>query len=169
MNRITANLLTELFNGSAADRTILSKEIFINVDTEAGAEILIRPFSPQIAAEYLTHLIGNTKSSLLEPMILNDSVRAPINVVFNGRYIDTALRKEYNEPLITYRHCPHRKESVLIMDRFYQEQNPSMGQYLQAPSIFQMINALNSAGGRWSDVEFHTQKDEARPSLRLVK
>jgi hypothetical protein len=55
------------------------------------------------------------------------------------------------------------------MDRFHQEQNPSMGQYLQAPNIHQMINALNSAGGRWSDVEFHTQKDAARPSLRLVK
>lgn len=168
MNRITANLLTELFNNSAKDRTICSKETYINVDAEVGAEILIRPFTPLVAAEYLTHLIGDTKSSLLEPVILMDNVRAPITLVFNGRYYDETLRKEYSVPLLTYRYSPERKEAVLILDRFHQTENPELQKHIRAPSIYQMINALSNAGERWSDVAFHTQNDQARPSLRLV-
>lgn len=169
MNRITANLLTDIFNRSSDTRRINSKEIYISMDTEGGGEMVLRPFTPQAAADYLTHFISDNKHSLFDPMELTSDMVAPINVVFNGMYYDKSVRKEYNVPLITFRHCPRRKESVLIFDRFFQEENPEMLKYIKAPSVHQLINTLSAAGTTWADVEFNAQNDKSRPSLRLVK
>ncbi|MCS5596047.1 MAG: hypothetical protein VYC19_04775 [Pseudomonadota bacterium] len=175
MNRITANLLTDLFNRSSDIRRINPKEVYIQYDTETGAEMTLRPFTPEAAAEYLTYFVNDNKHSLFDPMRLagglqsNTEFQAPLTLVFNGMFRDTALRKEYNVPLATYRYAPKTKESVLIFDRFYQEENPEMMQYIKAPSIYQMINALSAAGTCWNEVTFNAQNDQSRPSLKLVK
>ena len=174
MNRITANILTDIFTRANANRRINPKEVTLQFDTESGAEITLRPFTPAAAAEYLSYFVSDNKHSLFLPMQIGgiksqNEFSAPLTLTFNGMFYDKSVRKEYNEPLITFRYMPKSKESVLIFDRFYQEQYPNMLQHIKAPSMQQVINALNAAGNRWTDVTFNAQNDQSRPSLKLVK
>ncbi len=168
MNRITANLLSDLFNRESKTRLINSEEIFIHIETCKDAEITIKPYTPQAAAEYLRHLTGKTKSSLLQPYAIKSNIESPITLVFNGLYHDDALHKDYNVPLLTLKYYSDSDKSALYLDRFYQEQNPEMLKHLRAPTIYQAISAFTRADRQWSAIEFNAQNDQAGPTLRLV-
>lgn len=172
MNKITANRLSDLFNNSVKNRRIDPKDIHLTFETAEGAEFSVRPFTPEVAAQYLLYLINDNKHSLFEFMHIGTgetSISAPLTMTFNGMYHHQNLRKDYNVPLITYRYNPQSKESVLIFDHFYQEDHPEMLPYISAPSIYQMINALQAAGTDWRAVQFNAQNGGSQPSLRLVK
>jgi hypothetical protein len=168
MNRITANLLSDLFNRESKTRLINSDEIFIHIETCKDAEVTIKPYTPQAAAEYLRHLTGKTKSSLLQPYAIKSNIESPITIVFNGMYHDDVLQKDYNVPLLTLKYYSDSDKSSLFLDRFYQEENTEMLKHLSAPSIYQAISALTRAERKWADIEFHAQNDQAGPTLRVV-
>jgi hypothetical protein len=168
MNRITANLLSDLFNRESKTRLINSEEIFIHVETCKDAEITIKPYTPQAAAEYLRHLTGKTKSSLFQPYAVKSNIESPITMIFNGMYHDDELRKDFNVPLLTLKFYSDSDKSALYLDAHYQKENLDMLRHFRAPNIYQTISALSRADRKWADIEFHAQNDQAGPTLRVV-
>lgn len=171
MNPANANALTNLFNRASQSAFLRTNTVRIVFMGEDGADITIRPETPEQAARYLS-MIGDAQQPLFRRATLfpgQHDIPSPILFTMEGRYNDYRVRKEYTVLHgFNLRFMERDQPGQLIYDEMFARF--ANVQHGEGPSLNRFIAILRQAGTDWSAVDFATPKPKRnrRTNLRLV-